>query len=91
MCPAWGPPSCEAAVIFKLHPVPLEKLELDSLYEMLAKKGHTSVPSYIFEKFASDETKEKRKNQIEEWKKLGKPKFWEGWRNPPCQPRRAKK
>ncbi len=87
-CPAWGPPNCEALVIFRLHPEPVEKGALDTYYEYLAKVGHVSVPSYFLEKFASDQTKERRKKQIEEWIKAGKPKFWEGWRNPPCQPRR---
>jgi len=87
-CAAWGPPNCEALVIFRLHPEPLEKGGLDAYFEHLAKVGHVSVPSYFLERFATDETKEKRKKQIEEWIKAGKPKFWEGWRNPPCQPRR---
>lgn len=90
MCPAWGPPTCEALVIFKLHAEPLEKSEFDLWYETLAREGHISVPSYFLENFASDETKKKRKKQIEEWVKAGKPKFWEGWRNPLCQPRRKK-
>lgn len=85
-CAAWGPPSCEALVIFRLHPEPVEKGALDAYYEYLAKMGHTSVPAYFLENFATEETREKRRKQIEEWVKAGKPKFWEGWRNPPCQP-----
>ncbi|MBI4187239.1 MAG: hypothetical protein HY530_07055 [Chloroflexi bacterium] len=88
VCAAWGPPNCEAQVIFRLHPIPVEKCGTDMLYEYLAQAGHVGVPSYYLETFASDATKEERKRKIEEWKKAGKPKFWEGWRNPPCQPRR---
>jgi|YelNatPaOPRAMG01_1025707.scaffolds.fasta_scaffold00468_21 hypothetical protein len=69
ICPAWGPPTCEALVIFRLHPDPVEKGGLDAWYELLARRGHVAVPSHIFERFASDETKEKRRKQIEEWKK----------------------
>ncbi|MFZ5631455.1 MAG: hypothetical protein ACOY40_01270 [Bacillota bacterium] len=90
ICPAWGPPHCEALVIYRLHPVPIEKCGVDAWYEYLAKMGHVAVPSYFLETFASEETKDKRKHQVEEWLKMGKPKFWEGWRNPPCQPRRKK-
>lgn len=88
ICPAWGPPTCEALIIWRLHPEPTEKSGLDAWYEYLAKKGHISVPAYLFERFAPAEAKEARKKKVEEWVKAGKPKFWEGWRNLPCQPRR---
>ena len=87
MCGAWGPPTCEAAVIFRLHPEPIEKGWLDRWYEHLAKVGHVSVPTFYFEKFASPEAKANREKKIEEWRKAGSPKFWEGWRNPTCQPK----
>lgn len=87
MCPAWGPPICEATVIYRLHPEPIEKGMIDRFYEHLAKVGHISVPTFYMDKFSSPEAKLKREQQIEEWRKAGKPKFWEGWRNPPCQPR----
>ena len=90
VCAAWGPPHCEAQVIYRLHPTPVEKCGTDRLYEYLAEAGHVSIPSYYLEHFASDATKEERKKKIEEWKKAGKPKFWDGWRNPPCQPTRKK-
>lgn len=90
-CSAWNNPNCEALVIFRLHPEPVEKGALDAYYEYLAKAGHVGVPSYFLERFASDETKEKRKRLIEEWERAGKPKLWEGWRNPPCQPRHTEK
>lgn len=85
MCGAWGPPTCEAQVIVRLHPVPMERMVLDEWYEFLAFIGHFSVPSYFLENFASEETKENRKKQIEEWVKAGRPKFWEGWRRLPTQ------
>lgn len=88
MCAAWGPPTCEAAVIFKLHPEPIEKGWIDRWYEYLAKVGHVSVPTFYFDKFATKETKEERINKLVEWKNAGEPKFWEGWDNAPCQPRR---
>lgn len=90
MCPAWGPPTCEATVIYRLHGEPIEKAFIDRYYEYLARVGHTSVPTFYFEKFASPETKARREKQIEEWMKAGKPKFWEGWRNQPCQPKPIK-
>jgi uncharacterized repeat protein (TIGR04076 family) len=90
MCPAWGPPTCEALVIFRLHSEPIDKCATDAWYESLAKLGWTSVPSYFLERFATEETKEARKKKIEEWKKAGKPIFWEGWRHPQCQPRHEK-
>lgn len=86
VCPAWGPPNCEAQVVFRLHPIPVAKCGTDEIYEYLSKAGHVSVPSFFFETFANDATKEARRRKIEEWRKAGKPKFWEGWRNPPCQP-----
>jgi uncharacterized repeat protein (TIGR04076 family) len=85
MCPAWGPPTCEAQVIFKLHPVAIEKMPLDEWYEALAQMGHHSVPSYFRENFLPGEAKEAREAQIKEWEKAGRPKFWEGWRNMPAQ------
>jgi len=88
MCPAWEPPTCEAAVIYRLHPEPVEKGFIDRYYEHLAKAGHISVPTFYFEKFASSETKALREEKIAEWRKVGSPKFWEGWRNPSCQPKR---
>jgi len=87
MCPAWGPPTCEAAVIYRLHPEPVEKGFIDRFYEHLAKAGYISVPTFYFEKFASPETKALREEKIAEWQKAGSPKFWEGWRNLPCQPK----
>ncbi len=90
VCAAWGPPTCEAQVIFRLHPIPVDRVGNDVLYEYQAKEGHLAVPSYYLENFASEETKKARNDKIEEWKKLGKPNFWEGWRNPPCQPVRKK-
>ena len=89
ICPAWGPPTCEALTIFRLHPEPMEQAGLGAWYENLAKAGHVSVPSYYLETFGTSETKEARKRKLEEWEKAGRPKFWEGWRNPPCQPRRS--
>ena len=86
MCPSWEPPTCEAAVIYRLHPEPIEKRFVERYYEHLAKVGHTSVPTFYFEKFASPGAKLRREQQIEEWIKVGKPKFWEGWRHQPCQP-----
>lgn len=88
VCPAWGPPTCEALVVFRLHPSPAKRHSVDAWYEELAKAGHYAVPSYFLEHFASVDTKEKRKEIITEWKRLGKPYLWEGWRNPPTQPRR---
>lgn len=85
MCPAWGPPTCEAQVIFRLHPVPVDMQPLDWWYEFLARGGHHCVPSYFRETFLSEEAKERRKKEIQEWIEAGKPKFWEGWRNPPLQ------
>jgi uncharacterized repeat protein (TIGR04076 family) len=90
LCPAWGPPTCEAAVVFRLHPEPIEKGWIDRFYEHLAKAGHVSVPTFYFERFASKETKENRRKLVQEWIKAGRPKFWNGWRNLPCQPRRDK-
>ena len=90
MCPAWGPPTCEAAVIFRLHPEPIEKGWIDRWYEHLAKVGHVSVPTFYFDKFASDETKKARTKKLKEWKEAGSPKFWPGWENLPCQPYRKK-
>jgi|GEM_PF-4292075 len=90
MCAAWGPPTCEAAVIFRLHPEPVEKGWIDRYYEYLAKAGHVSVPTFYFDKFASKETKDARKKKLEEWKKAGSPKFWSGWENLSCQPYRKK-
>jgi uncharacterized repeat protein (TIGR04076 family) len=78
-CPAWGPPTCEATVIFRLHPVPVEEGFGDNWYEDLAKIGHVSIPTYFMDNFASEETKLKRKKLIEEWDKLGRPKYWEKW------------
>lgn len=90
MCPAWGPPTCEATVIYRLHPEPIDKASIDRWYEYLAKVGHTSVPTFYFKRFASAEAKLKREKELEEWTKAGKPKFWEGFRNPPCQPSHEK-
>ena len=53
----------------------------------MAKIGHIAVPDFYFEKFASPETKVNREKKIEEWRKAGSPKFWEGWVDPPCQPK----
>lgn len=86
ICSAWGPPTCEAVVVYRLHPEPIEKGYMDRYYEHLAKVGHVAVPDFYFNKFASAETKAKRERQVKEWRKAGSPKFWEGWRNPPCQP-----
>lgn len=85
MCPAWGPPTCEAQVIFRLHPVPIETMPLDQWYEALAQIGHHCVPSFFLERFATEETKAARKKEMEEWIEAGRPKFWEGWRNMPAQ------
>jgi uncharacterized repeat protein (TIGR04076 family) len=78
-CPAWGPPTCEATVIFRLHPVPAKESFGDNWYEDLAKIGHVSVPTYFMDKYASEETKAKRKQLIEEWDSLGRPRYWEKW------------
>lgn len=85
MCPSWGPPTCEAQIIFRLHPVPVEKMPVDAWYEALAQTGHHCVPAYFLEKFGTEELRASRKNDIEEWVKAGRPKFWEGWRNMPAQ------
>jgi len=53
----------------------------------MAKAGHISVPTFYFDRFASPETKANREKKIKEWKEAGSPKFWEGWRNLPCQPK----
>ncbi len=87
MCAAWGPPICEASVIFRLHPEPIEKGWIDRYYKHLAKLGHVNIPTFYFEKFASPETKANREKQVEEWRKAGSPKFWDGWCNPSCQAR----
>ncbi len=86
MCPAWGPPTCEAAVIYRLHAEPIKKGFVDRFYEYMARQGHVSVPTFYLEKFASAETKANREKKIQEWRNAGSPKFWEGWRNPSCQP-----
>lgn len=89
MCAAWGPPTCEAAIIFRLHPEPIEKGWLDRWYETLAREGHISVPTMFFDRFAPSEAHAERERLIEEWDKAGRPKFWEGWDNNPHQPRRT--
>lgn len=78
-CPAWGPPTCEAYVVYRLHPVPVKKSLGDDWYSNLAKIGHVSCPTFFMENFASEETRLKRKNLIEEWNKIGRPKYWEKW------------
>lgn len=91
MCPAWGPPTCEAAVIMRLHPEPAEQGTMtDDSYEYLARNGHVSVPTFFMEHFSPPGAKERRTALLEEWYRLGRPKFWEGWdwerqprRNPP--------
>jgi len=88
LCPAWGPPTCEAAVIFRLHPEPVEKGWIDRWYEYLARAGHVSVPTFYFERFAPEAAKELRAKQLKAWEAAGKPKFWDGWDHPPCQPQR---
>jgi uncharacterized repeat protein (TIGR04076 family) len=80
MCPAWGPPTCEAAVIMRLHPDPTDGRNwVDEWYEMLAREGFVGVPTYFMERFSDDETKERRSGLLREWYRQGKPKFWEGW------------
>ena len=86
-CGGSGPPRGECAVIYRLHPEPLEKAWLDRYYEFLAKQGHLYVPTMFLEKFAP-ESIPKRDKEFAEWQKAGSPKFWEKWRNPPFQPRR---
>ncbi len=90
LCPAWGPPTCEAAVIFRLHPEPVEKGWIDRWYEYLARVGHVSVPTFYFDRFAPEEAKALRKQKLAEWDAAGRPKFWEGWENLPIQPKRQK-
>jgi len=85
-CLAACPPTGEGVVIYRLHAEPIEKGWIDRYYEYEAKAGHIHVPDFYFEKFASTETKERRKREIAEWRKAGSPVFWEGFRNPPCQP-----
>jgi len=90
ICPAWGPPTCEALVIFKLHPEPVEKGGVDHFYEYLAKRGYPFVPEAFLEKFAPPEAKSLREKMVSEWEKAGKPKFWEKWKNMHWQPKRKK-
>jgi len=78
-CPAWGPPTCEASVIFRLHPIPVKEGFGESWYEMLASLGHVSCPTHYMNNFASEETRQKRQRLIDEWEKLGRPKYWEKW------------
>lgn len=91
ICPAWGPPTCEAVVIFRLHPEPFEMSEFDWGYETYARNGHPFVPKYFRENFGPEDIEEVRKKEIDEWLKAGKPKFFERWRNPSYQPQRKKK
>jgi uncharacterized repeat protein (TIGR04076 family) len=87
ICPAWGPPTCEALVIWRLHPEPIEKGGVDRFYEFLAKRGYPFVPEELL-KIAPPNTKELREKLIDEWVKAGRPKFWERWRDMEWQPRR---
>jgi uncharacterized repeat protein (TIGR04076 family) len=94
MCPAWGPPTCEAAVVMRLHPEPVDSGTLtDDSYEYLARNGYVSVPTYFLERFGPEGAQARRKALLEEWYRLGRPKFWEGWdwdkqprRDPPYKP-----
>lgn len=80
MCPAWGPPTCEAAVVMRLHPEPADSGTMtDDSYEYLARNGHVSVPTYFLERFGPPGARERRKVLLEEWYRLGRPKFWKGW------------
>ena len=78
-CAAWGCPSCEAKVIFKLTPLEKEDRVIDAYYEYLAAGGHHSAPEYFREKFSSEETIQQHYDLIEEWDKAGRPLFWDKW------------
>lgn len=78
-CPAWGPPTCEAAVIFRLHPIPIKELFGHTAYKYLAELGHVSVPKIYMEQYAPEGTRQKTEKLIEEWIALGRPKYWEKW------------
>jgi uncharacterized repeat protein (TIGR04076 family) len=90
MCPAWGPPTCEAAVIWRLHPEPIPVGFVDRFYTHLAKLGHYAVPDYYMQRFASEEAKQLRRDKLAEYERAGEPKFWDGWENAPYQPRRQR-
>lgn len=78
-CGAWGCPTVESQVVFRLHPVPSEFHMLDVGYELMSRGGHHSTPKPFMDTFSNDNVRQQREDLIEEWDKAGRPLFWDKW------------
>lgn len=80
-CGAWGCPTCETKVVFRLHPKPLPKAFVDYAYQFMAMAEHHSTPEFFREKYSKKETIQLREDLMEEWDKAGRPLFWDKWKS----------
>ena len=80
-CGAWGCPSCEAKIVYRLHPIPYKESFIDEIYEYLGRGGHNSIPRFFREKYSPEWAIQSREDLMEEWDQAGRPLFWDKWRD----------
>lgn len=83
-CGAWGCPSVEAKIVYRLHPIPYEQTDssfIDFIYEYLAKGDHFSAPKHFRQLYSKEEVLKERDDLVKEWDEAGRPLFWDKWRD----------
>lgn len=80
-CGAWGCPSCEAKIVYRLHPIPYEESMVDEIYEYLGRGGHNCIPKFFREKYSPEWAIQSREDLMREWDEAGRPLFWDKWRD----------
>jgi uncharacterized repeat protein (TIGR04076 family) len=78
-CGAWGCPTVESQIVFRLHPIPVNYHSLDVGYRAMSSGGHHSTPEPFMDAYSNDEVRQQREDLIEEWDKAGRPLFWDKW------------
>lgn len=78
-CGAWGCPTCEAKVVYRLHPVENPMNSIDKGYTYTAGGQHHSAPKYYRDKYFTEETAQQREDLIKEWDEAGRPNWWDKW------------
>jgi len=78
-CGAWGCPTVEAKVVFRLRPIPSDVPVIDFGYTYMSRGDHHSTPEDYREKYTSEEVRQQREDLIKEYDEAGRPLFWDKW------------